>query len=342
MTMNRASGVDSDTRMTDDLDYDYDPSLTNTTTTSNLQQQQQQPLQPHEVQIVTPGEVIVDDASNVLCGHGAYRNIDTNELIASVCGIVERVNKLISVRPLRARYNGEVGDVVVGRITEISGKKWRVDIQAKQDAILLLSSVNLPGGIQRRKTQEDALNMRSLYAENDLIVAEVHSPFQDGTLSLQTRSSRYGKLENGIFVRVHAALVKRCTQHFHTFSFGVQAILGNNGYIWLTKARESNKHQQHVAFMSVSKSEQESESNVEISGKDRENICRVRNAILALETQFLPIYPQTIMEVYDSSLKMDVKDMMIPDNIRLITTLTAERIATQFASSSSSSDTSSH
>lgn len=39
-----------------------------------------------------------------------------------------------------------MGDVVVGRITEVGSKKWRVDVNAKQDAILLLSSINLPGG----------------------------------------------------------------------------------------------------------------------------------------------------------------------------------------------------
>ncbi len=87
-----------------------------------------------------------------------------------MCGIVERVNKLVSVRPLRARYPGEVGDTIVGRITEITGKSWRVDIQARRDAILPLSAVNLPGGEQRRKTNEDQLNMRSLFAENDIIV----------------------------------------------------------------------------------------------------------------------------------------------------------------------------
>jgi exosome complex component RRP4 len=102
-------------------------------------------------------------------GHGTFRD-DQDQLLSSVCGIVERVNKLISVRPLRARYPGDVGDIVVGRITEIRGKVWKVDIQARQDATLLLSSVNLPGGIQRRKTHEDQLNMRSLFAENDLIV----------------------------------------------------------------------------------------------------------------------------------------------------------------------------
>lgn len=41
-------------------------------------------------------------------------------LVAAVPGVVERVNKLVSVRPLRARYAGDIGDVVVGRITEVN------------------------------------------------------------------------------------------------------------------------------------------------------------------------------------------------------------------------------
>lgn len=65
---------------------------------------------------------------------------------ASVAGVMERVNKLILVRPLKARYNGEVGDVIVGRITEVQQKRWKVDTCSRLDSALLLSSVNLPGG----------------------------------------------------------------------------------------------------------------------------------------------------------------------------------------------------
>lgn len=32
---------------------------------------------------------------------------------------MERVNKLLSVKPLKTRYTGEIGDIVVGRITEV-------------------------------------------------------------------------------------------------------------------------------------------------------------------------------------------------------------------------------
>jgi exosome complex component RRP4 len=43
-------------------------------------------------------------------------------VISSVAGVVERVNKLVSVRALKARYTGEIGDIVVGRITEVRSK----------------------------------------------------------------------------------------------------------------------------------------------------------------------------------------------------------------------------
>lgn len=58
----------------------------------------------------------------------------------------EQVNKLIYIRALKGRYNGEMGDVVIGRIAEIQQKRWKVNLNAKVHAVLLLSAVNLPGG----------------------------------------------------------------------------------------------------------------------------------------------------------------------------------------------------
>lgn len=78
-------------------------------------------------------------------GHGTY--VDEQETLrASVAGVLEKVNKLISVKPFKTRYQGEIGDVVVGRITEVQQKRWKVDKNARVDSALLLSSVNLPGG----------------------------------------------------------------------------------------------------------------------------------------------------------------------------------------------------
>lgn len=83
---------------------------------------------------------------------------------AAIGGVLEKVNKLISVRPLKARYQGEIGDVIVGRITEVQQKRWKVDTNSKLDSVLLLSSVNLPGGelVRNTCTQHD-LSLHKLY-----------------------------------------------------------------------------------------------------------------------------------------------------------------------------------
>jgi len=92
-----------------------------------------------------PGEPLTSSQA-FMRGHGTY--VDGEEVIASVAGTIERVNKLVSVRAIKTRYNPEVGDLVVGRITEVQPRRWKVDANSRQDAVLMLSSVNLPGGVQ--------------------------------------------------------------------------------------------------------------------------------------------------------------------------------------------------
>lgn len=83
----------------------------------------------------------------VCSGHGTY--VADEKIKASVAGVMEKVNKLISIRPLKNRYVGEIGDVVVGRITEVQQKRWKVNTNSRLDSLLFLASVNLPGGKKR-------------------------------------------------------------------------------------------------------------------------------------------------------------------------------------------------
>jgi len=208
-------------------------------------------LLPSQMQYVTTGDIITTEPG-FLKGHGTIvtseikgkeskyeDNLSSGreeKLVATVSGFVERVNKLISVRALNARYTPEVGDVVVGRIIEVADKRWRVDVNSRQNAVLMISAVDLPGGIQRRRTAQDVLEMRNYFIENDLISAEVQKVMSDGAVSLHTRNTKYGKLLNGQFLRVPANLIKRSKNHFHMLPFGVHIIIGVNGYIWLTEA----------------------------------------------------------------------------------------------------------
>ncbi|KAJ1641733.1 Exosome complex component rrp4 [Coemansia erecta] len=250
--------------------------------------------------IVTPGTAITSDPA-YMRGHGTFGENDT--IYSSVAGAVERINKLVSVRPLKQRYSGEIGDIVVGRITEVGSKRWRVDVNSRQDGVLLLSSINLPGGIQRRKLESDELQMRTFFAEGDLVFAEVQSFFADGGLSLHTRSIQYGKLRNGQLVTVFPQLVPRSRSHFHTLPCGVDIVVGVNGYIWVSK---------HVPAAKVEANSEliYSDRNEHISDSERETIARIANCIHLLNRLYVKITDTSIIFAYEASLPHAVKDLL--------------------------------
>ncbi|KAF9101097.1 exosome non-catalytic core subunit rrp4 [Mortierella sp. AM989] len=257
-------------------------------------------LRDPTIHVVTPAEVITTDTA-FMRGHGTY--IEQEKVLSSLAGVVERVNKLISVKPLHTRYTGEIGDVVVGRITEVAQKRWKVDVSARQDAILMLSSVNLPGGVQRRKQESDELQMRNFFMEGDLVVAEVQAFFGDGAYSLHTRSLKYGKLRNGSFVSVSPALVQRCKSHFHSLSCGVDVILGLNGYIWVSAHIPESLDEIDTEQVYSNKNKED------ITPSDRESIARVANCIRALAQEFIFINDTIISFAYEASLQYSLKDM---------------------------------
>ncbi|XP_015773844.1 PREDICTED: exosome complex component RRP4-like [Acropora digitifera] len=251
--------------------------------------------------IVSPGDVITED-TGYMRGHGTY--IDGDKLIASVAGVVERVNKLICVRPFKTRYNGEVGDVVVGRITEVGQKRWKVETFSKLDSVLLLSSVNLPGGELRRRSAEDELMMRHFLAEGDLISAEVQSLYSDGSLSLHTRSLKYGKLREGTLVQVPPSLVKRCKTHFLNFPCGATVILGNNGYVWICPLEEEEPTLTDNQTDRITADERPPQN---IQDTDRETIARLRNCVVTLADHGVTLFITSLQYAYDASLRHSVR-----------------------------------
>uniref|UniRef100_A0A8C5PZE2 Exosome complex component RRP4 n=1 Tax=Leptobrachium leishanense TaxID=445787 RepID=A0A8C5PZE2_9ANUR len=266
--------------------------------------------------LVCPGDTITTD-TGFMRGHGTY--LEDEKLLASVAGVVERVNKLICVRALKTRYNGEVGDVIVGRVTEVQQKRWKVDTNSRLDSVLLLSSVNLPGGELRRRSAEDELAMRSYLEEGDLISAEVQAVYSDGALSMHTRSLKYGKLGQGVLVQVSPSLIKRRKTHFHNLPCGTSIILGNNGFIWLYPTPEQTE-EEAGGFV----------TNLEpIPLSDREVISRLRNCILALSAQKMLLYDTSILYCYEASLAHQIKDILKVEVIEDIVMETRQRLVDQ-------------
>ncbi|XP_063972257.1 uncharacterized protein LOC135160041 [Diachasmimorpha longicaudata] len=251
----------------------------------------------------TPGEE-VSDQTDYLRGHGTYVD-DDGCLRASVAGVLEKVNKLISIRPLKTRYQGEIGDVVVGRISEVQQSRWKVDTNSKMDSVLLLSSVNLPGGELRRRSAEDEQTMRRYLQEGDLICAEVQSTYADGSLSLHTRVLKYGKLSQGMMIKVPPALIKRKKTHFHHLPNGATLILGNNGYVWIGASSQSTDRSEGGFTQDLTR----------VSQEDREVCARLRNCVLILSHCNILLTDTSVTYAYEESWKYTCSQLLQPEAI---------------------------
>ncbi|EJP66239.1 Exosome complex component rrp4 [Beauveria bassiana] len=265
------------------------------------------------------GDVTMRRASKRQRGHGTYVPHGSTSITSSLAGTLTRTNKLLSVRPLRARYTPEIGDLVVGRIVEVQAKRWRVDVAASQLAILQISAINLPGGILRKRTETDELQIRSFFSEGDLVVAEVQQLHQDGAASLHTRSLKYGKLRNGVFASVSGtgggAGVVRAKRQAWTMepvegagaAHKMDVLLGVNGYIWISRHVEGDAAAEAAG---VNRMEETVSSKVYSSQNDpvdvptMREIARVRSVILALVENGLRVDEDTVTRGYHEAVEL--------------------------------------
>lgn len=272
--------------------------------------------------IVTPGETVTDDPQ-WMRGHGTYVPDGSTEIISTVAGTVLKTNKLLSITPLRARYIPEIGDLVVGRIVEVQSRRWRVDISAPQLAGLPLSAINLPGGILRKRTAVDELNIRTFFTEGDLLVAEVQTIHGDGAASLHTRSLKYGKLRNGYFLSVSGTGggggrqggVARSRRQVFTLSSTrggeIDIILGVNGYIWISKHVEPPNAGKDVSITRIEESvskEVYSSQNDDIEVETRREIARVAGVIRALVESGARVDEDTVVRGYEAALEIEFEE----------------------------------
>ncbi|RNF10114.1 exosome complex exonuclease [Trypanosoma rangeli] len=242
------------------------------------------------------------------------------EIIAAINGLIEVTDRVVSVKGMPTRYLPEIGDIVVGRVNEVSGNRWRIDICAYQEGVMLLSNATEPGGILRRRGRNDELTMRHIFDQDELVVAEVQRISPDGVVSLHTRSGdKYGKPNGfGTLVQVSPALVKRAKHHFFNVDISlVSIVLGTNGMIWVSpdmgkgKGANSDPHFNEQTDVDV-----------------RRSVARVANCIKVMNYARLPIFAKSINASVKASIDSGLGpfDVLQTSNYYLITAAVMEAI----------------
>ncbi|RPB21271.1 hypothetical protein L211DRAFT_790757 [Terfezia boudieri ATCC MYA-4762] len=287
--------------------------------------------------IVTPGETVTQDPQ-WMRGHGTYippttanavAGTSTTTIISTLAGTLIKTNKLLSISPLATRYTPQIGDLVLGRIHSVQTKRWLVDITSTSLAVLLLSSINLPGGILRRRTAADELQIRGFFSEGDLLVAEVQSlmGLDGGVASLHTRSLRYGKLRNGTLVVVGGGGVVRGRRHVWTITTAagggeVDVVAGVNGWIWIAKSTSNGPAGgsqkaggDGKVGVSITRLEEESSEglyssvNEYISVATRREISRLAQCVRAMVRWNVPVDEAGLNAVYEASVTEEMELM---------------------------------
>ena len=169
--------------------------------------------------------------------------------------------------------------------------------------------------------------MRQYFQEGDLLVAEVQQiGSSDGSATLHTRSLKYGKLRNGVFLAVSGssgAGVVRSRRQVWTVPAAngggeVDIALGVNGYIWLSKhaeARDDGQTEGRKAGISISNLDEAvsnsiySSQNDEIATETRREIARLAGCIKILAQEGVKVDEETVTKAYDASLDADVEMM---------------------------------
>jgi exosome complex component RRP4 len=252
-----------------------------------------------DIKIVVPGSII-SNRTDFMSGHGTFYG--NEDIVASVAGSVRQVNKLLTVQPFKSRYSPDVGDVIVGRVVEVQQKRWKVDINSISEGILALANVSLPGGELRRKSAEDEMRMRMYMEEGDLVVAEVLNVTSEA-IQLQARTLRYGKLGQGLLVKVSPSLMKRRKTHFHDLHFGAKIILARNGWVWIEPPSDGQ----------MSATGGYTHSDETVLYETRQVMSRIANCLKILNRSFQPIYETTIIQAYSASMEFQVAELIKPE-----------------------------
>ena len=151
------------------------------------------------------------------------------------------------------------------------------------------------------------------------MVAEVQSVFQDGAASLHTRSLKYGKLRNGVFLAVAGTGgggrgVVRARRQVWTVSTAngggdVDVVLGVNGYIWICKHSNGELITgKGGADISITRMEEVvgekmyENRNEQIAPETRREIARLAGCVRCLAEAGVRVDEEMVMRAYEAAV----------------------------------------
>jgi len=177
--------------------------------------------------VVVPGEIVAT-GTNYLPGEGTKR--EGKDIIAIKYGLLEEEERLVRVIPLSGIYLPRKGNIVIGKVEDITFNGWIINISSPYPAFL--SIVECKGFISKK----DDLSL--IYDYGDMLVAKVVGIKSRG-IDLSTKDRGLYKLERGMILNVNSNKVPRIIGKQGSMvnmikqETGCNIIVGQNGIVWI-------------------------------------------------------------------------------------------------------------
>tara|TARA_Y100000034_G_C6789703_1_gene353500 strand:+ start:34 stop:708 length:675 start_codon:yes stop_codon:yes gene_type:complete len=178
-----------------------------------------------ERKIVIPGEIV--EKGDFLPGEGTQKVGE--EIIALRYGLAEISDNLVKIIPLSGTYKARRGNVVIGKVEEITFNGWVINIGAADRAFLSLMEVP-------RYVDKNALD--EVLEIGDMMVGKVWAVNKRGT-DLSIKSRGLGKIDGGIIIEINPNKVPRIIGKEGSMiklikdETGCNIQVGQNGLIWI-------------------------------------------------------------------------------------------------------------
>ncbi len=179
-----------------------------------------------ERKIVVPGEVIIS-GEDYLPGEGTEKK--DKDIVALKYGLAEESARLVKVIALSGVYQPRRGNVVIGKVENLTFNGWMIDIDCPIGAFLPLSEIP-------RYVNKESMN--EVLDINEMVVAKIMGVNNRG-IDLTINMRGLGKIEEGIIFKINSNKVPRVIGKEGSMikmikdETGCNVTVGQNGLIWI-------------------------------------------------------------------------------------------------------------
>ena len=179
-------------------------------------------------QLVTPGELLAE--GDYIAGENTYK--EDNKIYSQRLGLVDFDDKKVFVVPLRGKYIPKVGDVIIGRVTDVTISGWRVDTNSAYSAMLSMKEAST-SFIQKGS------DLTKYFQIGDYIITKVINVTSQKLVDLTMKGPGLRKLRGGNIIKVSPIKVPRIIGKNGSMINMIKEYtnckisVGQNGLIWI-------------------------------------------------------------------------------------------------------------